>query len=108
MSSILFHESLLFLLITLSIFSAEDFTYGGFDDENLLIRLKSDGSVRWVLPLHLTTTCDVSIKRFPYDSQACFIEIFFFGLNGEDAVANLTREVIPLILQLLQNIIVNV
>ena len=57
------------------------------------MRLYSDGRVVWIQPQRLTTTCDVSIERFPYDSQACYIEFVFFGLNSVDVVANVTREV---------------
>ena len=76
-----------------SISSADDYYYGGFSNDNILTRMFSDGTVRWVLPLHLTTNCDVSIARFPYDSQSCYIDFVFLGLNGIDVVANVTREV---------------
>ena len=49
--------------------------------------------VRWIQPLILTTTCDVDIARFPFDSQFCYIEVAFNGLNGVDVVANMTEEV---------------
>ena len=76
-----------------SIYRADEYTYGGYDNTELLMRLHSDGSVTWVLPLHVTTTCDVTIRRFPYDSQECAIQFVFFGLNGVDVNANLAPEV---------------
>ena len=53
----------------------------------------SDGTVRWVQTMLQRTVCDVNIKQFPFDTQTCSIEIVYWGMNGVDVDANITRHV---------------
>ncbi|CAG2205653.1 CHRNA6 [Mytilus edulis] len=52
------------------------------------VRIQYDGEVRWEPPAVLSTSCDMDVTYFPYDSQICEIELASWGFPA-DAV-NLT------------------
>ncbi|VDI47881.1 Hypothetical predicted protein [Mytilus galloprovincialis] len=52
------------------------------------VRIQYDGEVRWEPPAVLSTSCDMDVTFFPYDSQTCEIELASWGFPA-DAV-NLT------------------
>ncbi|XP_052081207.1 neuronal acetylcholine receptor subunit alpha-3-like [Mytilus californianus] len=52
------------------------------------VRIQYDGEVRWEPPAVLSTSCDMDVTFFPYDSQTCDIELASWGFPA-DAV-NLT------------------
>ena len=89
-----FNKNLFFYKVRfLFTFSAKGIAYGGYDNDKTRFRVFNTGTVRWIIPLHLTTTCDVDISRFPFDSQFCYIEIIFWALNFIDVTANISSEV---------------
>ena len=73
--------------------SVGDPLYGGYVNDQVRFRVYNTGTVRWILPLPVTTTCDVDISKFPFDSQSCYIELYFMRLNGVDVDPNITQEV---------------
>ncbi|VDI60553.1 nicotinic acetylcholine receptor, invertebrate [Mytilus galloprovincialis] len=52
------------------------------------VRIRNDGEIRWELPAILSTSCDMDVTNFPFDSQTCDIELASWGFHT-DAV-NLT------------------
>ncbi|VDH96217.1 Hypothetical predicted protein, partial [Mytilus galloprovincialis] len=52
------------------------------------IRIKYDGEVRWEPPAVLSTSCDIDVTYFPYDSQSCEIELASWGFPAN--AVNLT------------------
>ena len=64
-------------------------------NDEVRFRVYSNGDIRWIKPIPATTTCDVNIARFPFDSQSCAIEISFWAMNTIDMIANLSEEVYP-------------
>ena len=74
-------------------FRVEGLFFGGYDNDKVRFRVFSTGMVRWIMPLPLTTTCDVDIAKFPFDSQSCHIDIVFWGFNTIDLAPNITTEV---------------
>ena len=74
-------------------FRVEGLFFGGYDNDKVRFRVFSTGIVRWIMPLPLTTTCDVDIAKFPFDSQSCHIDIVFWGFNTIDLAPNITTEV---------------
>ncbi|XP_063408877.1 neuronal acetylcholine receptor subunit alpha-3-like [Mytilus trossulus] len=43
------------------------------------VRIQYDGEVRWEPPAVLSTSCDMDVTYFPYDSQFCDIELASWG-----------------------------
>ncbi|CAC5364592.1 unnamed protein product [Mytilus coruscus] len=68
------------------------FTCNIFEIKNLgddkTVRIQYNGEIRWELPAVLSTSCDMDVTFFPYDSQTCDIELASWGFPA-DAV-NLT------------------
>ena len=44
--------------------------------------------------MHAATSCDVSISRFPFDSQSCYLEFMFMEVNNVDVVLNVSSQVV--------------
>ncbi|CAG2223631.1 unnamed protein product [Mytilus edulis] len=65
--------------------SIEDLSSLGDDTT---VRIRNDGEIRWELPAILSTSCDMDVTIFPFDSQTCDIELASWGFHT-DAV-NLT------------------
>ena len=40
-----------------------------------------------------TTSCDVNIEKFPFDTQTCSIQLVYWGMNGIDVEANISSQV---------------
>ena len=72
---------------------ADGISFGGYDNDKVRFRIFNTGIVRWIMPMHLTTSCDVDIARFPFDSQSCYIELIFLGMNSIDIAPNITKGV---------------
>ncbi|XP_060557883.1 neuronal acetylcholine receptor subunit alpha-3-like isoform X2 [Ruditapes philippinarum] len=53
-------------------------------NDNLLLRLKYDGTVDWEPPLLFVTHCEVDITYYPYDQQKCAIEIVSWTYTIEE------------------------
>ena len=75
-------------------YRAEGVTYAGHVNDEVSFRVYSNGDVRWIQPTPVTTSCDVNIARFPFDSQTCNIEIYFWAMNYVDMVGNISDEVL--------------
>ena len=73
---------------------ADKFMFYGYDNIKTRFHLFNDGIVRWDLPVHATTSCDVSILRFPFDSQSCYMEFLFMEVNNVDVVLNVSTQVV--------------
>ena len=73
--------------------SAEGIDYAGLVNDEVRFRVYSNGDVRWMKPIPVTTACDVNIARFPFDSQTCTIEVVFWAWNGVDMFGNLSNTV---------------
>lgn len=43
------------------------------------VRIHYNGEVRWEPPAVLSTSCDIDVTFFPYDSQTCDIELASWG-----------------------------
>ncbi|CAC5421172.1 CHRNA3 [Mytilus coruscus] len=56
--------------------------------DDTTVRIRYDGEIRWELSAILSTSCDMDVTYFPYDSQTCDIELTSWGFHT-DAV-NLT------------------
>ncbi|VDI30561.1 Hypothetical predicted protein, partial [Mytilus galloprovincialis] len=56
--------------------------------DDTTVRIRNDGEIRWELPAILSTSCDMDVTIFPFDSQTCDIELASWGFHT-DAV-NLT------------------
>ena len=72
---------------------AEGVTYASHVNDEVRFRVYSNGDVRWIKPIPITTSCDVNIARFPFDSQTCHIEIAFWAWNGVDMIGNISNKV---------------
>ena len=46
---------------------------GGEDNDATPVRVTYDGWVTWTPPDALTTTCEMSIVQFPFDTQTCHV-----------------------------------
>ena len=73
--------------------SAEGLTVAGFKNDDVRFVVFRNGKVRWIYPLHLTTTCEVLVSRFPFDSQSCYLEMAFRLSNGINMIADVHKEV---------------
>lgn len=73
--------------------SAEGINYAGLVNDEVRFRVYSNGDVRWMKPVPVTTACDVNIARFPFDSQTCTIEIVIWAWNGVDVFGNISNEI---------------
>ncbi|CAC5413832.1 unnamed protein product [Mytilus coruscus] len=56
--------------------------------DDTTVRIRYDGEIRWEVPAILSTSCDMDVTIFPFDSQTCDIELACWGFHT-DAV-NLT------------------
>ncbi|XP_076454827.1 5-hydroxytryptamine receptor 3A-like [Babylonia areolata] len=52
---------------------------GGVFKDNTPVRVKYDGTVRWYPPLETTTSCEVKLSRYPFDTQSCAITLTVWG-----------------------------
>jgi len=50
--------------------------------------LMSNGLVRWVVPVLVTTGCLLNVKMFPFDSQQCWIDL-------SSSLMTMTRDMSP-------------
>ena len=75
-------------------FRADAFIFYGYDNSKTRFHVFSDGIVRWDLPVQATTSCDVSIAMFPFDTQSCYIEYLFMEVNNVDVVLNVSSKVV--------------
>ncbi|CAG2223636.1 CHRNA3 [Mytilus edulis] len=51
--------------------------------DDTTVRIQDNGEVRWELPAVLSTSCDMDVTYFPYDSQSCDIEVASWGFHTE-------------------------
>ncbi|XP_076085711.1 neuronal acetylcholine receptor subunit alpha-3-like isoform X2 [Mytilus galloprovincialis] len=56
--------------------------------DDTTVRIRNNGEIRWELPAILSTSCDMDVTIFPFDSQTCDIELASWSFHT-DAV-NLT------------------
>ncbi|XP_076085712.1 neuronal acetylcholine receptor subunit alpha-3-like isoform X1 [Mytilus galloprovincialis] len=47
------------------------------------VRIQYNGEVRWEPPAVLSTSCDMDVTYFPYDSQTCEIELASWGFSAD-------------------------
>ena len=47
------------------------------------MRIRYDGEVRWEPAAILSTSCDMDVTFFPYDSQTCDIELASWGFHTD-------------------------
>lgn len=66
-------------------------------DDDVQLRIQYDGEVRWEPPAILSTSCDMDITYFPYDSQACEIELASWGFHTDAVNMTLYRSNINLV-----------
>ena len=46
---------------------------GGADRDATPVRIKADGSVVWYPPAEVSTSCEMLIAKYPFDTQTCSI-----------------------------------
>lgn len=51
------------------------------NNDDLLYKVRYDGSVMWEIPRIFTTYCEVDITYFPFDTQTCTIELTSWAYN---------------------------
>ncbi|CAC5389555.1 CHRNA3 [Mytilus coruscus] len=51
--------------------------------DDTTVRIQYDGEVRWELAAVLSTSCDMDVTYFPYDSQTCDIEVASWGFHTD-------------------------
>ncbi|XP_046564202.1 LOW QUALITY PROTEIN: neuronal acetylcholine receptor subunit non-alpha-2-like [Haliotis rubra] len=73
------------LLLSLS----ELMQIGVIEDDDLLIRVKHTGEVTWEPPGLFSTSCDIDVTYYPFDRQACTIELTSWSYNIHEV--NLTQ-----------------
>ncbi|XP_068691272.1 neuronal acetylcholine receptor subunit alpha-7-like [Montipora foliosa] len=49
---------------------------------NTKVIIDSDGTVRWLSPNIITTSCKINIKYFPWDTQTCEFKFGSWGYHG--------------------------
>lgn len=62
---------------------------GVIEDDDLLIRVKHTGEVTWEPPGLFSTSCDIDVTYYPFDRQACTIELTSWSYNIDEV--NLTQ-----------------
>ncbi|XP_046556909.1 LOW QUALITY PROTEIN: neuronal acetylcholine receptor subunit alpha-3-like [Haliotis rubra] len=62
---------------------------GVIEDDDLLIRVKHTGEVTWEPPGLFSTSCDIDVTYYPFDRQACTIELTSWSYNIHEV--NLTQ-----------------
>jgi hypothetical protein len=48
-------------------------------EDNIKLRISSDGEVKWQPPAILETSCDMDVTLFPFDVQTCNIQVASWG-----------------------------
>ncbi|XP_071101773.1 neuronal acetylcholine receptor subunit alpha-3-like [Haliotis cracherodii] len=62
---------------------------GVMGDDDLLIRVKHTGEVTWEPPGLFSTSCDIDVTYYPFDRQACTIELTSWSYTIDEV--NLTQ-----------------
>ncbi|XP_046839009.1 neuronal acetylcholine receptor subunit alpha-7-like [Xenia sp. Carnegie-2017] len=68
----------------LTLYNNADENGGVMFDLNYQIKIRSDGYVRLVCPLILSSVCPINIRYFPFDTQKCELKIGFWAYDSED------------------------
>ncbi|KAJ8318133.1 hypothetical protein KUTeg_003224 [Tegillarca granosa] len=58
------------------------------NNDDLLYKVRFDGSVVWEIPRIFTTYCEVDITYFPFDTQTCTIELTSWAYNTNQVILN--------------------
>ncbi|KAL8596985.1 hypothetical protein ACOMHN_054716 [Nucella lapillus] len=57
---------------------------GGSSQDNTPLRVHYKGNITWYPPLETTTSCEVKIAHYPFDTQTCVITLSSWAFTTSD------------------------